>query len=197
MFNLLWLNIVYSKILVQRCDLTLFRRLYVSIQKLLCDYTLGLLKAGTVHEINVSFQHWKKKKKTNSCPLSWQCHPTISPSVTLFFYCPQPFPALGSFPMSWFSTSGVRSIGASVSVLPMNMQVWLPLGLTGLINVLSKGISRVFSSITVQKHQFLDAQSSLWSVQLSHQYMTTGKIIALTTWNYVDKVMLLFFFFSF
>ena len=196
MFNLLWLNTVYSKILVQRCDLTLFCRLYVSIQKLLCDYTLGLLKAGTVHEINVSFQHWKKKKKKTH--VHWIDN-AIQPSVTLFFYCPQPFPALGSFPMSWFSTSGVQSIGASasVSVLPMNMQVWFPLGLTGLINVLSKGISRVFSSITVQKHQFLDAQSSLWSVQLSHQYMTTGKIIALTTWNYADKVMLLLFFFSF
>jgi len=93
---------------------------------------------------------------SNSCPLSWWCHPTISSSVTPFSSCPQSFSASGSFPMSWLSISGGQSIGvsASASVLPMNIQGWFPLGLTGLILLLSKGPSKVFSSTTVRKHQF-------------------------------------------
>jgi len=77
-------------------------------------------------------------------------------SATLFFYFPQSFPALGSFPMSWFFASGGQSNGtsASESVLPMNIQGLFPLGLTGLISLLSKGLSRVFSNTTVHKHQF-------------------------------------------
>ena len=93
---------------------------------------------------------------SNSYLLSWWCHPTISPSATPFSSCPQSFPAWGSFPVSWLSTSGGQSIGASAlaSVLPMNIQGWFPLGWTGLISLLSKGLSRVFSSTTVQKHPF-------------------------------------------
>ena len=89
----------------------------------------------------------------NSCPLSWWCHPTISSSVIPFSSCPQSFPALGSFPMSQFFASGGQIIGASVSasVLPMNIQDWFPLGFTGLISLLSKGLSRVLSNPTVQK----------------------------------------------
>ena len=87
---------------------------------------------------------------SNSCPLSQWCHPSISSSVDPFS-CPQSFPASGSFPMSQFFSSGGQSIGASVStsVLPMHIQGWFPLGLTGLITLLSKGISKVFSSTTV------------------------------------------------
>ena len=83
---------------------------------------------------------------SNSCPSSWWCHPTISSSVVPFSYCPQSFPASGSFLMSWHFTSGGQSIGASASalVLPMNSQGWFPLRLTGLI-LLSKALSRVFS----------------------------------------------------
>ena len=81
---------------------------------------------------------------SNSCPLSQWCHPTISFSVSPF--CPQSLSAWGSFPMNWLFTSGVQSIGASASVLPMNIQGWFPLRLTGLITLLSKGLSRVFSS---------------------------------------------------
>ena len=93
-------------------------------------------------------------------PLSWWCHPTISSSVVLVSSCPQSFPASGSFQMSQFFASGGQSIGASASVLvlPMNIQGWLPLGLTGLISLLSKGLSRVFSSTTICKHQFFSAQ---------------------------------------
>ena len=102
---------------------------------------------------------------SKSCPLSWWCHPTISPSVIPFFSSPQSFSASGSFPRSWHFASGGWSIGASASslVLPMNNQGWFPLGLTGLIFLLSKGLSRVFSSTTVLKHHFFGAQPSLWS----------------------------------
>ena len=102
---------------------------------------------------------------SNSCPLSWWCHPTISSSVVPFSSCLQSFPASGSFLMSWFFTSGGQSIGvsASASVLPMNIQDWFPLGWTSLISLLSKGLSRVFSNITVQKHQFFRIQPSSWS----------------------------------
>ena len=100
---------------------------------------------------------------SNSCPLSWWCHLTIPSSVVPFSSCPQSFPASGSFQMSQFFTSGGQSIGilASTSVLPMNIQGWFHLGLTSLISLQSKGLSRVFSSTTVWKHQFFGAQPSL------------------------------------
>ena len=94
---------------------------------------------------------------SNSCPLSRWCHPTISSSVVPFSSCPQSCPASGSFPMSGLYPSGGQSIGASASILPINIQSWFPLGLTGLI-LLSKGLSRVFSSTIVQKHRFFGAQ---------------------------------------
>ena len=100
----------------------------------------------------------------NSCPLSRWCYPTISSSVTPFSFCPPSFSASGSFPMSQLFSSGGQSIGASASasVLPMNIQDWFPSGWTGSI-LQSKGLSRVFSNITVQKHQFFNSQPSLWS----------------------------------
>ena len=96
---------------------------------------------------------------SNSSSLSWWCHPTSSSSVVPFSSCPQSFPASGSFPVSWLFTSGDQSIGAlaSVSVFSVNIQVWFPLGLTGLLSLqVSKVLSRVFSSTTIQKHQFSD-----------------------------------------
>ena len=110
------------------------------------------------------------------CPLSQLYHPTISSSIIPFF-CPQSFPASGSFPMSQLFASGGQSVGVSPSksVLPMNTQDWSSLEWTVWISLQSKGLSRVFSNTTVQKHQFFSAQ-----VQLSHPYMTTGKTIALT-----------------
>ena len=96
----------------------------------------------------------------------WVCD-AIQPSILchLFCSCPQSFLASESFPMSWLLTSGDQSIGASASapVRPMNMQGWFPLGLTRLISLLSKGLSKIFSSTTVWKHQFFSAQPSLWS----------------------------------
>ena len=102
---------------------------------------------------------------SNSCPLSQWCNPTISSSVIPFSSCFQSFPAPGSFPMSQFFASGGQSIGASASasVLPMNIQDWFPLGWTGWISLQSKGLSRVFSKTTIQKHQFFGTQLSLWS----------------------------------
>ena len=100
---------------------------------------------------------------SNSCPLSWWCHPTISSSVVPFCSCLQSFLALGSFQISQFFPSGGQSIGvsASTSVLPMNIKDWFPLEWTGWISLQSKGLSRVFSNTTVQKHQFFGAQLSL------------------------------------
>ena len=100
----------------------------------------------------------------NSCPSSQWCHPAISSSVGPFSSCPQSFPASGSFPMSWLFASSGQSIGASVSasVFPVNIQGWFPIGLTGLISLWSRGLSRVFSSTTVWKHQFI-TQPSWWS----------------------------------
>ena len=99
---------------------------------------------------------------SNSCPLSWWCHPAISSSVIPFSSCPQSFPASGSFPMSQLFAWGGQIIGvsASASVLPMNTQDWSPSGWTGWISLKSKGLSRVFSNTTVQKHQFFGAQLS-------------------------------------
>ena len=100
---------------------------------------------------------------SNSCPSHRWCHPTISSSVVPFSSHFQSFPASGSFPMSRFFTSGGQIIGVltSASILPMNIQVWFPLGWTGWISLQSKGLSRVFSNTTVQKHQFFSAQLSL------------------------------------
>ena len=104
-----------------------------------------------------------------SSPLSQWCHPNISSSVIPFSSYVQSFPA-GSFPMSWLFSSGGQIIGASVSasVFPINIQGWFPLGWTGLISLQSKGLSRVFSSTTVQKHQFLGIQPFLLSSSQIH-----------------------------
>ena len=99
--------------------------------------------------------------KPNPRPLSRWCHPAISSSVIPFSSCLQSLPASGSFEMNWLFASGGRSIEASASVLPMNTQDWSPLGWTGWISLQSKGLSRVFSNTTVQKHHFFSAQLSL------------------------------------
>ena len=98
---------------------------------------------------------------SKACPLCRWCHPGISSSLTPFSSCFQSFPVSGYFPMSWLFASGGQSFGASssVSVLPMNIQGWFPLGLTDLICLLSKGLWRIFPSTTIPKHQFLGIQS--------------------------------------
>ena len=128
---------------------------------------------------------------SNSCPLSRWCHSTISSSVVPFSSHLQSFPASGSFLKSQFFASGGQCIrvSASASVLPMNIQDWFPLGWIGWISLQSKGLSRVSSNTTVQKHQFFGTQLSLFIVQLSCPYMTTGKNTALTRRTFVGKVM--------
>ena len=100
---------------------------------------------------------------SNSCPLSRRCHLTISSCVVPFSSCLQSFPASGSFLMSQLFPSGGQNIGASASssVLPVNIQDWSPLGWTGWISLLFKGLSRVFPNTTVQKHQFFGTKHSL------------------------------------
>ena len=130
---------------------------------------------------------------SNSCPLSRWCHPTISSSVVPFSSCLQSFAASGSFPISQFFASGDQSIGISVSasVLPMNIKDWFPLGWTGWISLLSKGLPRIFSNTTVQKHQF-SGLSFLYSPALT-SIPDYWKTIALTRWTFVGKVMSLLF----
>ena len=120
---------------------------------------------------------------SSSCPLSRWGHPAIFSSVIPFFSCLQSFPASWSFLMSRFSVSGGQNIGVSVSasVLWINIQGWFLLGLTGLISLLSKGLSRIFSNTTVHM------------IQISHPYMTAGKTIALTRQTFVGKTMSLLF----
>ena len=131
---------------------------------------------------------------SNSGPLSLWCHPTISSYIIPFSSCLQSCPALGSFPVSEFFASGGQSTGvsASASVLPMNTQDWFPLGWTDWISLQSKGLSRVFSNSTVEKHHLFGTQPS-FTVQLSHPYMTTAKTIALTRRTFVGKIMSLLF----
>ena len=113
------------------------------------------------------------KACSNWCPSSRWCHPTISSSVVPFSSLLQSFPASGSFQMSQLFASGGQSIGVSVStsVLPMNIQDWFPLGWTGWISLQSKGLSRVFSNTTLQKHQFFSAVPSLWSNSHIHTWL--------------------------
>ena len=132
---------------------------------------------------------------SNSCPLSLWCHPAISFSVS-----PSPPAFNHSQHQDLFQWVDFQHLMVKVlelqlqhqSVLPMNILSWFPLGMTGLTSLQSKGLSRVIFSTTIRKHQFFSAQP-FFMVQLSHPYMTTGKIIALTVWTFVYKVMPLLF----
>ena len=128
----------------------------------------------------------------NSCPLSRWCHPTISSSVIPISSHLQSFPASGSFLMSQFFTWVGQSIGvsASASVLPMNIQDWFPLGLIGWISLQSRDSQE---SSLIPQFKSIDSSAFSFIVQLSHPYMTTGKIIALTRWTFVSKITSLLF----
>ena len=110
---------------------------------------------------------------SNSCPSSLRCHPTVSSSVVPFSSCLQSFPTSGSFPMSQLFASGGQGIGASASasVLPMTIQDRFPLGLTGWISLQSKGLQRVFSNTTIEKHQFFGTQVYLRSNSHIHTWL--------------------------
>ena len=129
----------------------------------------------------------------SSCPLHRWCHPAISCSDAVLSFCPQSFPASGTFPMSWLFASGDQNTGASdsASVLPMSIQHSFPLRLTRLISLLTKeGLSGIFSS--TMKASIL-WRSAFFTVKLSQPYVTTGNTIALTIWTFVGKVMSLLF----
>ena len=127
---------------------------------------------------------------SNSCPLSQWCHPTILSSIVSSSSCLQFFLASGSFPMSRLFASGGQSAGASASVLPMYIQGWFPLGLTGLIFLQSKRLLSLLQHHSSKASVLL--HSAFIMVQLSHPYMTTGKTMALTIWTFVAKWCLCF-----
>ena len=156
---------------------------YCSVPKLCLTLRLRGLQHARLHCCPVS-----PRVCSMSCPLSWWCYLTISSSATHFSFCLQSFPASGSFSMSRLFALGDQSTGAStsMSVLLMNIQGWFPLGLTGLLSLLSKGLSRVFSSTTVKKCQFFGAQSSLWRLYLISNFNSWCKIqcqVASTCWE--------------
>ena len=133
------------------------------------------------------------KSCSNSCPLSQWCHPTISSiSVVPFSSCLQSFPASGSFLMSRLFASNGQSIGASTSVLPMNIQDWFPLGLNGLISFAVHGTLKSLLQHHSSKASIL-RHSAFFMVQFSHVYMTTRKTIAMTIQTFVGKVISLLF----
>ena len=162
----------------------------IVVVQLLSHVWLSVTPWTPAHQASLSFT--MSGACSNSCPWSWWCHSTISSSVIPFSSCPPSLPASGSFPMSWLFTSGGQSIGASASasVLP-NIQGWFPLGLTGLISVLPKGLSSLLLHHNL-KASILQG-SAFFRIQLSHSYMTTGKIIASTIWTFVGKVASLLF----
>ena len=104
----------------------------------------------------------------SSHPLHRWCHPSISSSGAFFSFCPQSFPASGIFPVNWLFTSDDQNTGASASVFQVNIQGRSPLRLTGLISLLSRGLSGIFSSTTVQRYQFFGVLPSLWSSSHNH-----------------------------
>ena len=134
-----------------------------------CSVVSNSLRPHELQHARLPYPSPSPRAFSNSCPLSRECHLTISFSVDPFSSCLQSFPTSGSFPMSWLFASGGQSIGASSSVLPMNIQDWFPLGLTGWISLQSKGLSRVFSNTTAQKHQFF-ALSLLYGPTLTVSY---------------------------
>ena len=148
------------------------------------------LRSHVLQHTRLPCPSWSATVCSSPYALNQWYHPTISSSFALFSY-PQSFPALGSFPMSWLFTSGDQTSGASASILPMNIQGWFSLGLTGLISFLSRGLSSILQHHS-SKASILQC-SAFFMVQLSHLYMTTEKNTALTRWAFVGKVMSLLF----
>ena len=142
-----------------------------------------------VHHQFPEFTQTRVHRVSDANPSSQWCHPPISSSVVPFSSCPQSLPASEAFPMSQLFAWGGQSTGASAlaSFLPKKSQDWSPSEWTGWISLQSKGLSRVFSNTTVQKHQFFG--TAFFIVQLSHPYVTTGKTISLTRQTFVGKEM--------
>ena len=163
----------YSKGEMNEGKFTFIKKKFVQLSHCLYEEELLLFSCSVVSDS--LWPPWTAKHQAslfftisqsllNSCSLTQRCHQTISSSAVPFSSCIQSVPASGSFQMSQLFTAGGQSIGASVSasVLPMNIWFWFPWGLIGLISLQSKGLSKVFSNTTVQKHQFFSVQPSLW-----------------------------------
>ena len=164
MFIFFWLPLEYK--FLEGRDLALFTALQSTLNYVSVQFNHSVVSDSLrPHEQQHARPPWPSPTSRvypNPCPLSQWCHPAISSSVVPFSSCPQSFPASGSFPMSQLFAWGGQSIGVSASsVLPVNTQDWSPLGWTGWISLQSKGLSRVFSNTTVQKHQFFCVQLSL------------------------------------
>ena len=157
-YSLLWMNSIQSYMYVPHLLYP-----FISSVQFSCSVMSDSFRPHGLQHARLPYPSPTPRACSNSCPSSQWCHPTISSSVIPFSSCLRSFPALGSFPMSQFFISGGQSIGvsASASVLPINIQDWSPLGWTGWISLQSKGLSRVFSNTTVQKHQFFGTQLSL------------------------------------
>ena len=138
-----------------------------------CSVMSGSLQPHGLQHARLPCPSQTPRVYSNACPSTWWCHPTISSSVIPFSSHLQSFPASGSFQISQFFASDgwIIGVSASASVLPMDIQDWFPLELTGWIFLLSKGLSRIFPSTTVQKHQFIGAQPSLWSSSHIHTWL--------------------------
>ena len=149
-----------------------------------CSVVSDSLQSHGVQHTRFPCPSWSPWVSSNSCPLSRWCHLTIWSSISPFSSCSQSFPAPGSFPMSQLFPSGGQSSVVSASVLAMSIQGWFPLGWTGSISLLFRGL---FKSL-LQHHNSKGTQPSLWSN--SHPYM---KNHSLTVWTFVSKVMSLFF----
>ena len=173
---------------------------YFEIMQISYFQLLSLLFSHSVVSNHLQPHKWQRARLpcpslfpgvcSNSWSLSWWCYSTIAFSVIPLLLCLQSFPASESFSMSQLFASCGQSIAASASPsnLPMNIKGWFPLGLTGLVSLLSKELSRVFSSTTVWKHQFCGAQPSLWSNSQIHTWLPE-KTIALTIRTLVAKVI--------
>ena len=155
------------------------RKYQVQLRAGCCCSVIQSLQPHGLQHTRLSCPSLSPSACSNSCLLSQWCYPIISSSITLFSSCPQSFPGSGSFSMSQLLTSGGQSVGASASasVLPMNIQGWFPLGLTGLI---SFAVQSQESSPAQQFKSITSSAFKLLMIQLSHPYMTTGKTIALT-----------------
>jgi len=148
-----------------------FSFLFISSVPFSHSVMFNFLQPYGLHHSRLPCSSATPKDCSNSCPLSWWCHPIISSSVIPFSFCLQSFPASVSFQMNWFFPSGGQCTGDSASVLPMTIQDYFPLRLTGLIFLQSKGLSRVFSNTTVQKHQFSGTLLSLQSNSHIHTWL--------------------------
>ena len=145
---------------------------YITFSQFSCSVVSDFLQSHQLQHTRPLCPSPTPRVYSNSCPLSRWCHPTNSSSVIPFSSGLQSFPAPESFQMNQFFASGGQSIGVSTSasVLPMNIQDWFPLGWTAWISLQSKGLSRVFSNTTVQKHQFFSAQLFLQSNSHIHTW---------------------------